>query len=152
MDVSLNHFQNTTSSFIVADFSFAFAPKSKICRVLDCAFSAIICFVQCMIALSAFMGRRIGADPILFRSIMITSEGAASFFFSRMHTNESDSSVCYLLALALLCDEGEESQSLTHELNPMEFPYSNCVSKIIVCYGELQHLQHSKTHLNTDTC
>lgn len=93
--VSLNHFQNTTSSFMVVDFSFDFAPKSNICNVRDCAFNAITCLVQCMMALSALIGLRM--TLLLFlRSMMMTSGDAVSFFFSRTQMNESDSTVCKL--------------------------------------------------------
>lgn len=90
--VSLIHFQKTTSSFMVVDFSFCFCSRSKIWRVRDWALRAITCRVQCMIALSALIGRRMMLLPFL-RSTMITSGEEASSFFSRMQINESDSSV-----------------------------------------------------------
>ena len=70
---------------MVADLSLAFASRSKICSVRDCALRAMICLFQCMMALSALMGRRETLLPFL-RSTMTTSGWAVSFFFSRMQT------------------------------------------------------------------
>src|SRR5687767_3807089 len=91
---SLIHFQNWTSSLIVQDLSFFFCSRSKICSVRDCALRAMIWRFQCMMALSALMGRLVTLLSFL-SSTMTTSGWAASFFFSRMHTYESDSSVCW---------------------------------------------------------
>lgn len=93
--VSLIHFQNWTSSFIVHDLSFFFWSRSKICNVLDCAFRAMTCRDQCMMALSALMGFRVVLLPFL-SSTMTTSGDAVSLFFSRMQTKLSDSSVCMM--------------------------------------------------------
>ena len=90
---SLIHFQYWTSSLMVQDLSFFFCSRSKICNVRDWALRAMIWRFQCMIALSALMGRLVTLLSFL-SSTMTTSGWAASLFFSRMQTYESDSSVC----------------------------------------------------------
>jgi hypothetical protein len=92
--VSLVHFQNATSSVIVWDLSFCFCSRSKICSVRDWAFKAITWRDQCIIALSALMGRRMTLLAFL-RSTMRTSGDEASSFFSRRQMKESDSRVCH---------------------------------------------------------
>lgn len=91
-DVSLIHFQKATSSVIVVDLSFCFCSRSNICKVRDCALRAMTWRVQCIMALSALIGRRMTLLPFL-RSTMRTSGDADSSFLSRMQMNESDSSV-----------------------------------------------------------
>lgn len=75
------------------DLSFILCSRSKICRVRDWALRAMTRRFQCMMALSALIGRRVTLLPF-FSSTMTTSGWAASLLTSRMQMYESDSSVC----------------------------------------------------------
>ena len=92
--VSEIHFQKATSSLMVVDLSFCFCSRSKIWRVRDWALRAMTWRDQCIIALSALMGRRMTLLPFL-RSTMSTSGFDVSSFLSRRQMKESDSSVCH---------------------------------------------------------
>lgn len=78
---------------MVVDLSFCFCSRSKIWSVRDWALRAMTWRDQCIIALSALIGRRMTLLPFL-RSTMRTSGDAASSFLSRRQMKESDSRVC----------------------------------------------------------
>ncbi len=88
----LNHFQKRTSSFIVADWSLVFCAKSNTWSVRWLALRAITCLFQCMMALSALIGRRM-ISLLCLRLIIMTSGLASSLSFCRTHMKLSDSKV-----------------------------------------------------------
>ena len=101
-DVSLNHFQYTTSSAIVALFSLLFCARSNICSVFPLALRAMTCLFQCMIALSALMGLFITLLPF-FRSTIRTSGEALPSACCLTQTKVSDSNVHELKPIEAGC-------------------------------------------------